>query len=376
MEHKYISADNHMSPLWFPRDIWKKRISVRFADRAPRVVETPDGTIWQCDGKRVGRSADGKDNAKHLKRYAKKGLPLPEGSLPSSDPKILLEHMDGDKVWAGVFYGDTRKWKIEDQELWLEVNRVHNDYVLELSSCAPERIIGLPNLPSRVPEACVSELYRVAAMGARAVEFSVPDAAEPMYSDAWEPLWSAAEETGLPLCCHNGDKWGTPNPPNERGASRAHHSQSPLSAGRGIAQIVFSGTLERHPRLRICFGECRIGWVPFLINWMDRQVHERPPDPTVHLKMLPSEYIKRQVRFTFEEDFVGARLLREPWSCLQETAMWGADYPHNQGVWPNPEGVLEELLDGLDLVVKRNVVFDRAVEFFRLQTPVAENAAA
>jgi predicted TIM-barrel fold metal-dependent hydrolase len=245
-----------------------------------------------------------------------------------------------------------------------------------LGAAAPERLLGLPNLPSRVPEACVPELERLAKQGVKAVEFSVFDAAVPLYDRAWEPLWAAAEEAGIPLCAHIGDRWGTPYPPNENGRSRAHFSMVPFVAGEGITHVVFSGVLERHPNLKVCFAECRVGWIPFLISWMDRQIRERPDDPSAPLSMLPSEYIKRQVRFTFEDDIVGTKLIREPWSCLQETAMWGADYPHGQGVWPNPEPILDELFEGLDPAVKRAVVHDTAAEFFGIKSPVASQVAA
>lgn len=41
----------------------------------------------------------------------------------------------------------------------------------------------------------------------------------------------------------------------------------------------------------------------------DRQCEIRRPDETVGLGMLPSEYVRRNIRFTFENDVVGARLL-------------------------------------------------------------------
>jgi hypothetical protein len=104
---------------------------------------------------------------------------------------------------------------------------------------------------------------------------------------------------------------------------------------------------------------------------MDRQVREREPDPTAPLSLLPSEYFARQVRVTFEDDMIGARLLPEPWAYLRESAMWGADYPHTQGVWPNPDPVMAEMFAGVDPAFQREVVFDRAARFFKLKTPVS-----
>jgi uncharacterized protein len=374
VEYRYISADDHANTRFFPKNTWLDRIAPKFRDRAPHVVETPEGSVWMCDGKRVAEAADGSGNASAVKDFGKRGMTLPPGALPTANPQMLLEHMDMGSIYARVFYGDTRRWNVADVELWVEVNRVQNDYLLELSSHAPERILALPNLPTRVPEACVPELQRVAKLGAKAAEFSVFDAAEPVYSPVWEPLWAVAVDTDLAICCHIGDKYGTPYPPNLQGQSRAHFSTVPFSAGPAITQFVFGGVLERHPTLRVCFAECRVGWLPFLISWMDRQVHERPPDPTVHLSLLPSEYFKRQMRVTFEDDLIGVHLLREPWSYLQDSAMWGSDYPHGQGLWPDPTATIEELFAGFDPVLKRAVLFDRAADFFRIKTPVRQAA--
>jgi uncharacterized protein len=371
VEYKYISADSHLNTRWFPKNTWLARMPARFRDRAPIVVETDNGTIWQCDGKRVGEAADGRDNPKYLDLYRARGVEVEDNSLPGADPKTILRHMDQDGVYAAAFYGDTRKWNVADTELWLEINRVYNDHYLEIASCAPERLLALPNLPARVPELCADELLRVVTKGAKGVELSVFDAATRINDDVWEPLWSAAEEADVPICCHIGDKFGTPYPPNHRGSLLAHYSTVPFSIGAAISTFIFSGILERHPKLRVCFAECRIGWVPFLVSWMDRQVRERQPDPTAPLSLLPSEYFKRQVRLTFEDDMLGAKLIPMPWGYLADSVMWGADYPHPQGVWPNPDPTIAEMFDGVDPALRQAAVCDRAAEFFRIKVPLA-----
>ena len=116
-----------------------------------------------------------------------------------------------------------------------------------------------------------------------------------------------------------GDGAGVAYPPNERGSSFAHFSISPFALLKQIPQFVFSGAFERFPKLQVSVAECRIGWLPFLITWMDRQVEVRPPDPTAPLSMLPSEYVKRNMTFTFEEDYIGAHMLAHDWADWEAT---------------------------------------------------------
>src|SRR5262249_5832284 len=121
--------------------------------------------------------------------------------------------------------------------------------------------------------------------------------------------------------------------------------------------------------LHVSFAECRVGWIPFLISWMDRQVRERAPDPTVKLSRLPSEYFARQMSVTFEDDVIGARLVPMEWAYLRDSAMWGADYPHTQGVWSELDRVMAELLGHVEPALRREVVFARAARIFQLAPP-------
>ena len=117
---------------------------------------------------------------------------MPDGKLPPTDPKMVLQHMDIMSMYAGVFYGNTRKWTFADKEMEKEVYRVFNDWAMEVSSHSPDRIIALPWLHALFPETCAPELYRLVEKGAKAVEFSPSDAGVPVWSPEWEPLWAAA----------------------------------------------------------------------------------------------------------------------------------------------------------------------------------------
>jgi predicted TIM-barrel fold metal-dependent hydrolase len=130
--------------------------------------------------------------------------------------------------------------------------------------------------------------------------------------------------------------------------------------------MVFSGVFERHPALRWVMAECRIGWLPFLISWMDRQVEIRQPDDSVLLSMRPSAYIARNICFTFENDAVGARLLDCDWSLLAETVMWGMDYPHPQQMWPDPRQKLHPMLGSLAPSIRHQILYGRAASLYGL----------
>jgi predicted TIM-barrel fold metal-dependent hydrolase len=376
MNYKYISADNHLDTRWLPADLWQTRLPRHLREHGPRVVETPKGSMWEWEGAIHDNSAAGSLNAQlRAQIFDCRGLETADGDLPPSDPRILLEHMDAASCWAGVFFGDTRKWDVKDAELRREMYRAFNDFALEISSTAPDRIVLLPRMPAMHQEKCFSEMQRVAKQGTKAIELSPLDADPPLWDRSWEPLWAGAEELGIPICFHIGDKSGTPYAPNEYGRSFALFSIAPFTVAPAIAQVIFSGVFERHPNLHISVAECRVGWLPFLIEWMDRQVRERPTDPTAPLSLLPSQYFARNMTATFEDDMIGARLLAEDWAHLRDSAMWGGDYPHPQGVWPDIDPVMDELFRGVDPDLRQEIVFNRAARTFKLNVPAGAPAA-
>lgn len=48
MEYGIISADDHIDLQWMPKDVWQKRVPPEWRERAPKVVETPEGPAWVC----------------------------------------------------------------------------------------------------------------------------------------------------------------------------------------------------------------------------------------------------------------------------------------------------------------------------------------
>src|ERR1043166_2330968 len=123
--YKYISADNHLDIVWLPRNLWQDRVEAKYRERAPNVVETDKGTFWEWEGKAqivsgavlATAAADGGDNARYLKQFRDRGVDVPDGALPPSNPAIHLQHMDMAGIYANVLFGNTRKWRVDDPDL-------------------------------------------------------------------------------------------------------------------------------------------------------------------------------------------------------------------------------------------------------------------
>ena len=127
-----------------------------------------------------------------------------------------------------------------------------------------------------------------------------------------------------------------------------------------IAALIGAGVLERHPRLRVSFGESGIGWLPYALDRMDFEYEDRFRDL---MKLKPSEYWRRQCKATFQFDPIGTKLVDD---IGVETLMWGSDYPHTDGVWPESSKYIEEQFVGRPADVVHKITCENAAKFYGL----------
>jgi predicted TIM-barrel fold metal-dependent hydrolase len=130
---------------------------------------------------------------------------------------------------------------------------------------------------------------------------------------------------------------------------------------RTLTVLIFSGVLERFPRLRFVSAENEVGWLPFFLQKLDQANDEyRYLYPTT-LTMKPSEYFRRQIYATFIDDPVGV-------SCRHligvDNIMWSSDYPHTVSTWPNSQEVVARDFRGVPAGETRKVVWENAAQLY------------
>ena len=198
-----------------------------------------------------------------------------------SDPHLRIKDMDRDGVDAEVIYGILgAASRLNDREASNEMLRIYNDFLRDFCRHYPERQIGLACLPYGDIDDAVAEIHRVAKMGIKGLELSCSWDMDPMWHPVWEPLWKAVEDVQLPLHFHT---FPTTSPRAREGVSgqtrRAAMFTGVSAFQMGliniIAALIGAGVLERHPRLRVSFGESGIGWLPYALDRMDFE-YRRP----------------------------------------------------------------------------------------------------
>jgi predicted TIM-barrel fold metal-dependent hydrolase len=368
MQYTLVSADDHLDLNYTPADLWQQRLPARYRDIGPEVVERPEGRMWMWEGEPRGLSGRrrGQLTVGALERAGVPDEPEPGVFRPSS-PKYRVQDMDHDGVDAHVIYGPDAVLALafKDPELKAACLQAYNSWLAEeFCAAAPERIIGLAFLPVHDPQAATAELYRVAGLGLRGTVFNVWDCATPVYDAAWEPLWAAAHETGLPISYHIGGRGGLVRPDAHPAEVAAVVSTLPMALGRPVAETIFSGVFERHPHLTLVVAEAGLGWVAYLLDRMDREYEDKGMSRTLKLSAKPSEIFRQHMYISFQEEAEGG--LRRIVELGVDNVIWASDYPHPDSCWPHSRALVDTHLGLLGEEVKRKVTCDNAVRLYRL----------
>ncbi len=362
---RIYSCDDHLDLPAVPRDLWQSRLARAQAERALRVEERDGKHVWVCEDRVLGASGAGK-NKELLKKLSAIGRAgIDDDGFRSGTPKLRLEDMDRDNLWASVIYGPLAiGLPISDPALQSACYAAWNDWAVEeFNAVAPDRLCVLGFLPAHSPEAAASELERCARIGHRGAIIDVfeIDLADP----GWERLWAAAEETRLPISFHlKGGMWSKSLQTRRIGKwpYAAYASVLPMQLDEPLELLMFSGALARHPGLQLVLAEEGIGWLPYFIHRLDHEWEALRDKLDYATDEPPSELFRRQVMATFEEEPLGAQFIP---LIGADSCMWASDYPHTDSTFPNSLKAIEESLGSLSAEDRRKVTATNCARLYR-----------
>ena len=378
MRYEIISADCHIDLPWMPEDLFTNGASAALRDRMPYVEERENGRYWVSRrgaqfGLKNGMGSAGRVyvpgqihrsdrmEAQGLFSDGRKGIPR------LADPELRMRDQDLDGVQAEVIYGILgAAGRLNDDDAAAEVMRIYNDWMANFCAVRPERFAGIASIPSHDVAIACDEVRRVAQRGAlRGIEVSNTHDMAPLFDPSWEPLWALAEEANLPLHYHtigSGRRYDlrSMSPLQKRQAFAVNITGFQLAMSKIIMEIIYGGVLEAHPALKIVIGESGIGWIPYILEHMDLEWEDQFKDLT--LTMKPSDYWRRQCHATYQSDPIGIRLLD---ILGEENVMWGSDFPHPDGVWPDSREFIARELGGVSESLRRKITCENAGRLYR-----------
>jgi hypothetical protein len=141
------------------------------------------------------------------------------------------------------------------------------------------------------------------------------------------------------------------------------------SARRVIWQMMLSGALDAHPSLKVVITECRADWIPEVLALLDAEF-ARSPGP---LRAKPSEYWRAHFYVTpsSPRDYEVAQ--RE--AIGVKRWMFGTDYPHPEGTWPNSLDWIRTAFAGVPEHDARRMLGENAIECYGLDRNLLASVA-
>jgi predicted TIM-barrel fold metal-dependent hydrolase len=282
-----------------------------------------------------------------------------------TEPELRLRDQDRDGIQGEVLYGILGAAnRLNDSEATVEVIRIYNEWLADFCDTHPERFAGIACIPGDSMTSAIQEFERVGKRGGtRGLEVPLQVNMKPLWDPYWDPLWAAVSDSGLPVHFHT---IGSAHPDTkvfppliQRAAWAVFISGFGLQMASVLMSLIFAGVLEKYPRMQVVIGESGIGWIPYVLEHIDLEWEDQFKD--LSLTMKPSEYWYRQCKATYQTDRIGIKLLSD---LGIDNVMWGSDFPHPDGLWPDSQEFIERELGHLPQDVQRKIVCENAAKLY------------
>jgi predicted TIM-barrel fold metal-dependent hydrolase len=385
-----IDTDVHLTE---PPDLWTSRMASKWGDLIPH-VKWDEGRQSECwfvgdrliSGLTIGVVNNGPAGEPVIREDEFPNMPKRwEDVHPSQyDPVERAKVMDAVGVTMAALYPNLgfvgpdiyHVAKEQTLDFQTEAIRAYNDYQLEWNREAPGRYITLAAIPYWSVEESVKEIHRAAADGHKGlVTTGMPQMhGQPYLADKhWDPVWSAAQETGLPISFHAGGGDFSRHWNEQRFAVEgfsAMTARAPVcfffDNATQMADLLFSGVLPRFPELKFVSVESGIGWIPFCLESCDTHFkkysvqRERPE----YGDLLPSDLFRRQVYANYWFEDVNLDVMQR---VGLDNILFETDYPHPTCLFLDEVGEAVAKLDAVDTEIREKILWRNAAALYGLE---------
>jgi predicted TIM-barrel fold metal-dependent hydrolase len=360
-----ISADSHAGlPTELYRDYLEKKYWPQFDEfmaGRPQALE---------DIRRSGVS-----NEKFAKQWYEEHE---EGLQGGWDAERRNKEMDADGICAEVVFPDADAVESRtcapfgtglglsgdhDPELGLAGARAHNRWLAEMCSDSPERRKGvaLVQITAALTDV-LEEIRRAKESGLSAVMIPAMWMHQAPYHDrSYDPVWDLCQELEMPVVTHSG--------PADKEAYDNHLgiyvTEVVWWPARPLWFMLWSGVFERFPGLRFGVTEAGCWWMPGLLWFWDRLfLGQKGAEKlaSLGLETMPSEVFDSNC-------FIGAsntkrREIGMRYEIGLDNMLWGNDFPHPEGTWPNSRQWLSKTYHDVPIAETRRMIGEAAAEVY------------
>ncbi len=217
-------------------------------------------------------------------------------------------------------------WYKAERDLAAEVCKINNETLAELCAKHPDRFMGYASVTLQDPKLAAEQLeHAVKKLGMKGPAVGASCAGSDFSDAKFHPFWAKCEELGVLVFIH---PQSTPQL-NERFKGNgwlANTIGNPLDTTICLSKLIFEGTLDRFPNLKICSAHGG-GYLPSYAPRSDHPCRVAPwhCNPEVKLKKKPTEYLKMMYYDTLV--FTSEALRHLAAEVGSDRLMIGTDHP-------------------------------------------------
>jgi predicted TIM-barrel fold metal-dependent hydrolase len=376
-----VDADGHVME---PANLWLDYLEPKYRDRAIQIKVEPDGLeSLYIEGrplKLLHGTLGALGGIEATDAAGKQAFQTPgartyaQGCPPGGyDPHARLEVMDSERIDMALLYptiGITWEGEVQDDELATAYTRAYNRWIVDFCNADRRRLVPIAHITLLDPEGAVQEARRARQAGCAGVYLS-PDLQARrgrMFDDpSFAPFWATLQELDMPFGFHVVARqnslfspWSQVRDPQLADGVFAFAFLA-IDVMAAFTSVMTRGIFEKYPRLKCAVLEAGSNWIT---AWLGRLDHKFEMGGfQTPLRMLPSEYFRRQCVISAEPD---EGLTGPVLEYLGEDYMiWASDYPHLDASFGVVDDIREKLA-GLTESAQRKVLGQNALRFYGL----------
>jgi aminocarboxymuconate-semialdehyde decarboxylase len=217
-------------------------------------------------------------------------------------------------------------WYAADREVARELIRIQNEKLAEICAAQPERFVAFASVALQHPDLAAEQLETgITRLGLRGAGLGGSINGDELSDPKFHPFWAKAEELGVLIFIHPQGTAELERTTRLRGNGLLTNTiGNPLETTIALSHLIFDGTLDRFPGLKICAAHGG-GYLPSYAARSDAVQTTFPHRMTGTLQKKPTEYLRQ---FYFDSIVFTPEALRH---LVAETGagqiLMGTDYP-------------------------------------------------
>ena len=207
------------------------------------------------------------------------GLGMREDLDMKGSLDLRLSIMDQQGIDIEALSINPNWYKVDDQDLAAQIIQVQNEALAEACATTPDRFVAFASVALQFPELAAQQLEDgVKKYGLKGAGVGGNVAGEELADPKFHPFWAKAEELGVVVFIHP-QADGAPTQLGHRFKGNGYLSNvigNPLETTIALSHLIFEGTLDRFPGLKICAAHAG-GFCPAMLA---ASTMVAPPGPT------------------------------------------------------------------------------------------------